>query len=156
MPTPLNIYVKRLLKIVSEMQHDYPSKKFTLDGRLVGDIGEILAEQLYDLKLFEGLEKTHDAESHGKLVQIKTTMKKALTIGEKPDYFLGLRVDENGEVEEIFNGPGSMVWNLVKNRKRPKTFLHSISISRLRELNKTVPSDKRIKRRPVQYTKEGM
>ena len=147
MSTPLSVYVKRLLKIVAEMQHDYPSKRFTLDGRLVGDIGEILAEQLYDIKLFDGQEKRHDAESNGKLVQIKTTMKNALTIGEEPEYFLGLRVDENGDVEEIFNGPGWMVWELVKNRRRPKTFLHALSLTRLREMNKIVSNEDRIPKR---------
>jgi hypothetical protein len=45
-----------LLKIVKKMQNDYPKKKFTLDGRLVGDIGEILAAEKYDFKLYD--EKT--------------------------------------------------------------------------------------------------
>lgn len=147
MATPIRNYVKELLSIVAKMQVDYPSKKFTLDGRLVGDIGEILAEQQYDLKLLEGLQKTHDAESHGKLIQIKTTMKDSLGLGDIPDYYLGLRVDENGNVEEIFNGPGSMVWELVKNRKRPKNYLHSISISRLRKLNNEVSESDRILKR---------
>lgn len=31
-----------LLEIVNKLQQKYPKRKFTLDGRLVGDIGEIL------------------------------------------------------------------------------------------------------------------
>ncbi len=147
MATPINIYVKKLIKIVSEMQEDYSHKKFTLDGRLVGDIGEILAEQLYDLKLLDGLQKAHDAESNGRLVQIKTTMKNTLGFGDIPDYYLGLRVDENGDVEEIFNGPGSLVWELVKNRKRPKNYLYSINLSSLRKLNTKVETKDRINKK---------
>lgn len=140
-------YVKELLKIVNSLQSDYPKKKFTLDGRLVGDIGEILAEQIYDLKLLDGQQKDYDAESNGRLIQIKTTMKNTLTIGESPEYYLGLRVDDEGNVEEIFNGPGGLVWDLVKERKRPRTFLHSISVSTLRKLNKSVEDKDRIKKR---------
>ena len=33
--------VKDMLKIVEALQCAYPKKKFTLDGRLVGDLGEI-------------------------------------------------------------------------------------------------------------------
>jgi len=41
--------VKDLLKIVKALQGAYPKKNFTLDGRLVGDLGEILVEEDYDL-----------------------------------------------------------------------------------------------------------
>jgi hypothetical protein len=58
---PIKDYVKELLGVVASMQRDYPKKKFTLDGRLVGDIGEILAEQIYDLELLEGQHPKHDA-----------------------------------------------------------------------------------------------
>ena len=129
------------------MQHDYPSKKFTLDGRLVGDIGEILAEQLYDLKLFAGQKKTHDAESNGRLVQIKTTMKTALTFGKEPEFYLGLRIDESGEIEEIYNGPGHMISEMIKDNKRSEESLYPIPISRLKQLNRQVIDQDRIKRR---------
>ena len=129
------------------MQIDYPKKKFTLDGRLVGDIGEILAEQLYDLILLDGLQEKYDAVSDGKLVQIKTTMKNTLGFGDIPDYYLGLKVDENGKVEEIYNGPGLMIWNIIKRKKRPKNYFFSINISRLKKLNSSVSKKDKIKRR---------
>src|SRR4051794_31527908 len=69
--------VKQMLVIVEQLCAVYPKKKFTLDGRLVGDIGEVLVEDAYDLKLYEDVKKHHDAEcSDGRLVQIKATMKK--------------------------------------------------------------------------------
>ena len=150
MTTPIKSYVKELLAVVRRMQADYPKKKFTLDGRLVGDIGEILAEQIYDLNLLEGIQKKHDAISHGRRVQIKTTMKGALTFGDIPDYYLGLKVDENGAVREIFNGPGKVVKEAIQHRKRPKNFLYSISLSRLEKLNARVSKEDRIPRRLIQ------
>ncbi|MGV2842200.1 DUF6998 domain-containing protein, partial [Vibrio cyclitrophicus] len=41
-----------MLKIVEALQKQYSQKKFTLDGRLVGDLGEILVEKDYDLELY--------------------------------------------------------------------------------------------------------
>lgn len=32
--------VKGMLQIVAQLQDTYPKKKFTLDGRLVGDLGK--------------------------------------------------------------------------------------------------------------------
>jgi hypothetical protein len=131
------------------MHHDYPKKKFTLDGRLVGDIGEILAEELYDLDLLEGMQRLHDACSKGKMVQIKTTMKSTLGFGDIPDFYLGLKVDQKGKVEEIFNGPGSVIWDAIKHRKRPKSYLLSIDINNLKKLNKLVSDKDKIQRRSI-------
>ena len=58
--------VRRMLDIVEELQDSYPKKKFTLDGRLVGDFGEILVEAAYEVELFEGLQKHHDGRTPDK------------------------------------------------------------------------------------------
>ena len=82
MKKPIKSYVKQLVKIVTQMQKNYPEKKFTLDGWLVGDIGEILAAEKYLIELNEGLTKHHDAmctEGTRRKVQIKSTMKDFLT-----------------------------------------------------------------------------
>ncbi|WP_350298556.1 DUF6998 domain-containing protein [Pseudomonas putida] len=55
----------------SQLQSAYPGKAFTLDGRLVGDIGEVVASLAYKLTLNEGLTKHHDAVcDEGRNVQI--------------------------------------------------------------------------------------
>ena len=54
--------LKELHKIVKELNGQYPHKKFTLDGRLVGDIGEVIAEELYQIKLYNKVEPDYDAE----------------------------------------------------------------------------------------------
>jgi hypothetical protein len=142
------------LKIVKALQGAYPKKNFTLDGRLVGDLGEILVEEDYDLELYEGLEKHHDAETpDGRKVQIKTTMKDSLTfpVDHIPDYYIGIKLHSDGSYDEIFNGPGEIAWEAVKNRKPTKTNLHSVTLSALRKLNTKVPDGDRI---PKKFNKK--
>lgn len=139
--------VKDMLQIVKALQGAYPKKKFTLDGRLVGDLGEILVEEDYDLELYEGLEKHHDGETtDGRRVQIKTTMKDSLTfpVDHIPHYYIGIKVHSDGTYDEIFNGPGAIAWEAVKNRQPTKTNLHSITLSALRKLNEAVADGDRI------------
>jgi len=139
-----------MLEIVEALQETYPKKKFTLDGRLVGDLGEILVEGDYELKLYEGLEKHHDGETpDGRRVQIKTTMKKSLTfpVDHIPQFYIGIKVHSDGTYREIFNGPGVIAWEAVKNRKPTKTNLHSVTLSALQKLSKTVNDKDRIVKR---------
>jgi len=139
--------VKQLLDIVRALQKAYPKKRFTLDGRLVGDIGEVLVEGAYDIKLFEDLQKHHDARaSDGRLVQVKATMQLSLTFpaDHVPDYYLGIQVYQDGTFTEVFNGPGAVAWEAVRNRKPTKNNLHSVSVATLEALNKTVKPDDRI------------
>ncbi len=57
------VAIEELLSIVKRLHNSYPGKKFTLDGRLVGDLGEVLVAENYDLTLHKGLRKHHDAEA---------------------------------------------------------------------------------------------
>ncbi len=143
---------KQMLAIVHALQRSHPKKKFTLDGRLVGDLGEALVEEAYDVELFEGLQKHHDGETlDGRKVQIKATMKKSLTFpgDHTPDYYLGIKIHDDGTFTEIFNGPGEIAHQAVMNRKRPKTNLHSVGIGILEQLNQSVMDIDRIPRRGI-------
>jgi|SRR6056297_2837280 len=143
--------IEKLLTIVAELQEEYKhtDKQFTLDGRLVGDIGEALCSEFYDIQLLPGLEKHYDAKtSDGLKVQIKTTMKDSLTFpaDNVPDHYLGVKVHNDGELEEIFNGPGKLIKEQALNNRTtiPKNHLYSISIKKLKAINETVPDSKRI------------
>ena len=143
--------IKQLLKIVQELREIYPKKRFTLDGRLVGDLGEVLAEQQYDLQVFKGIKKHHDARtSDGRFVQIKATMQKKLTfpVDHIPDYYLGIQIHVDGTISEVFNGPGRIAWEAISSRNPPKTNLHSVLISTLKRLNSRVREEDRILTRP--------
>ena len=142
--------IKQLLEIVEQLHIAHPKKKFTLDGRLIGDLGETIVEGAYDVEIFEKLEKHHDGEtSDGRRVQIKATMKKNLTFpaSHVPDYYLGIKIHRDGTFSEIFNGPGDIAAQAVKGRQQPKTNLHGISITALKKLNELVGEKDRIPRR---------
>ena len=142
--------LKQLLQITKQLHNEYPKRRFTLDGRLVGDLGEVLAEVEYDIELYDGLQKHHDAKaSDGRQVQIKATMKDSLTfpVDHVPDYYLGIKIEHDGTLTEIFNGPGSVASEAVKNRQPTKTNLHSVHINTLKRLNEEVHSGDKIPRR---------
>jgi hypothetical protein len=142
--------VRQMLAIVEQLCATYPKKQFTLDGRLVGDIGEVLVESAYDLDLFADIKKHHDGQCpDGRLVQIKATMKESLTFpaDHVPDYYLGIKLHANGTFDEIFNGPGAIAKQAIDGRKVPKTNLYSVTIGKLRRLSAQVPPDQQIPRR---------
>ncbi len=124
--------------------------KFTIDGRLVGDIGELVAAREFKIKLDEVSRPRYDAQTEvdpGDTpvnVQIKAGFKESLTFGRTPDLYIGLRLSEDGAHEVIFNGPGSIIAEEIKGRKGFDEKLLSVPMSKLRELNKTVPEDQRI------------
>jgi len=147
MPITIPEAIRQLLGIVDQLQITYPKKKFTLDGRLVGDIGEILVEANYDVKLFEEIQHRHDGTTtDGRLVQIKATMKDSLTFpaDHVPQYYLGIKISSNGTFTEVFNGPGFIVREAIEHRKKPKTNLHSIRISTLVRLMRKVSAGDRV------------
>jgi len=77
-------------------------------------------------------------KSDGRNVQIKATFKDSLTFGTIPDYYLGFKLNEDGQFEEIFNGPGKLIYEHFRNRKDLGTKLLSLPTAKLRELSRTV------------------
>lgn len=64
--------ITELFAITKELEELYPGRKFTIDGHLVGSIGEVLVADKFNLTLLPNSTKTHDAkESEGRYYQIK-------------------------------------------------------------------------------------
>ena len=150
MPMKIDEALSKLLAIVNELQASYPPKAFTLDGRLLGDIGEVLASEVYDVELFRTIQPHHDGiTSNKRKVQIKATMKDMLSFpaDHVPDYYLGIKIDPNGAIETIYNGPGSIIAKKVCKPIVPKHNFYNVSLKTLRELDKTVADQDRIPKR---------
>jgi len=65
---------------IERLKESFPNRAFTIDGRLVGDVGEVIAALEYDVILHEVSRATHDATTpDGRNVQIKATFKESLT-----------------------------------------------------------------------------
>jgi hypothetical protein len=144
--------IPKLWALVDKLSQEYPNKSFALDGRLVGDIGEIIAQENYQIRLFEGQVYKYDGvDKKNRNVQIKTTFKDSLNIPCKkekvPDYYLGLKINHDGSFEEVFNGPGIKIWEIVKGRKDTSIGSHSVSINTLKKLNQKVRIKDKISRK---------
>jgi len=130
------------------LKSQFPTKAFTIDGRLVGDIGEIITSLEYDLTLYKAQAATHDGEtSDGRKVQVKATFKDKLTMTAIPELYLGLQLSEDGTYREIFNGPGSVIAKQFSHRKGLGKKQLSFSVATLAQLSKTVDSRQRVQKR---------
>ncbi|MFH1087586.1 MAG: hypothetical protein V1737_03255 [Chloroflexota bacterium] len=142
-----------IVAAIAKLHQTFPHKHFAIDGRLVGDIGEIIAELYYDVDLYGVQRPLHDGESSvsdgAKKVQVKATFKESLTFKGKPDYYLGLKLFKNGHHEEIFNGPGRIIYRHFRHRAGIGEKQLSFPIDELRILSKAIPQSDRIKRRPL-------
>ena len=110
--------VQHLLHIVHSLEQTFKGRHFTLDGHLVGSIGEVLASYHYGIRLYEASTAIHDGEVlDGRKVQIKMTQGDTIVISEQPDYLIALYMDrKTGEVQEIYNGPGEILFRCYAER----------------------------------------
>ena len=134
--------IRKLLTIVDELEQRFPGRKFTLDGHLLGSIGEVLAEYYYGIRLYPNNTKTHDGEVEGKKVQIKVTQGSSVDINDIPDFLLVLYLSRReGEVYEVYNG--SCEW--LKSCRRTKNGWFNRSLKKLSQLNYQVDDNERIR-----------
>jgi hypothetical protein len=102
--------VPELYEIVHRLETQFAEfdRKFTLDGHLVGSIGEVIAAQSYELRLVPSGTKGHDALDllHRKTIEIKTTQRSSVELREtRVDHLIVLKLRADGSAEEVFNGP---------------------------------------------------
>lgn len=139
--------IKTIYSVVNELEEmfarDGKKRHFTPDGHMVGSIGEVLAAYHYGIELFDASYEKHDGTVSGRDVQIKATQRSTVAISSAPDYLLVLKISQEGVAEEVYSGPGNLVWNLVREKPRPKNGQYQIRLSRLKTLMESVaPSDR--------------
>ena len=140
-------YIKQLYKTVAELERMFPGRHFTPDGHMVGSIGECLVADAYGLDLMVASNKNYDAVSiDGKKVEIKATQAKSVAFRSEPEHTIVIRIRTDGTVEEIYNGPNSLVWRQFAWKQLPSNGQYQISISKLRVLSQAVDEYKKISR----------
>jgi hypothetical protein len=128
--------ITKLYALVDELEHLFPERKFTLDGHLVGSIGEIAAKYFYDLNLLPMPNRNLDAntrEATPRTVQIKLTAGKAVAFADyedHPDLLVVLRIDRRTGFEEVYNGPFPKV--LFTSKAVSKRKVRAVSVQQLR------------------------
>lgn len=141
----LRVLIENLYSIVSELETMFPGRHFTPDGHMVGSIGECLVADAYDLELMPASNRGYDALSKsGKQVEIKATQSSTVAFRSKPEHTIAIKILLNGTFEEIYNGPGEIVWQQFEGRKTPSNGQFQISLSKLKKLNDEVPKAQRI------------
>lgn len=128
--------------VVKELEDEFvdEERKFTLDGHLVGSIGEVVAAYAFGLKLYRPGIETHDAETDdGKRVQVKLTGGiRGILLSSKPDYLIVLQLRDY-KFTVVYNGPGAPVWGRCGGDTTVRGN-HPIGLGALRSLQPTVPS----------------
>lgn len=125
--------ITELFAITRELEELYPGRKFTIDGHLVGSIGEVLVADKFNLTLLPNSTKTHDAkDSEGRYYQIKATQTDKISLSSEPDFLIVIKLYPDGTWNVIYNGPGKPVWEnsgkMQKNGQRP------ITLSKIKKL----------------------
>jgi hypothetical protein len=137
--------LRELYRIVGRLETLFPGRRFTLDGHLVGSIGEVLAAYAYGLELLPPSTETHDAQAEdGRLIQIKATQRTSVGLRSAPEYLLVLKILPGGDWQEIYNGPGRIAWQNAG--KMQKNGQRSITVGKLAQLMDTVTGTERIPR----------
>jgi hypothetical protein len=134
---------------IEMLKKTYSNKRqFTIDGRLVGDIGEVIAERDYDLELDKSSKAKHDGTTpKGLRVQIKATFQSSLTFKGEEGLYLGLKLHRDGSYEEIFNGPAKLISQHFSGRDGINKKLLSFPIKKLVEIQKKVKKGEKVQRR---------
>lgn len=124
--------VARIYRAVRDLERDYPQRKFTPDGHLVGSIGEVVAAEALKLTLYAMGRPGHDAFDQNGDVQIKMTAGRSVAMHATSDRLVVLRVVSPEEAEIVYDGPGQPAWDqagkLGKNGQRV------ISLTKLRAM----------------------
>lgn len=140
--------IQNIYTAVDELKRAFPGRKFTLDGKIVGDIGEAIAAISCQIYLDEKSRNDwdgwwRDINGNRKEVQIRATQCDTTYLKKPPGNgtLLIFKIDRQkmGEYNMVYNGDIMLVWNTVKHQKSKEK---TISLVNLRKLQKDVfPND---------------
>ncbi len=112
---------------------------------MVGSLGECLVADAYALDLKTASNKGFDAVTKdGREVEIKATQSRTVAFRCEPQHTIIIKINPDGTFDDVYNGPGSLVWDLFKGKKMPSNGQFQVSLTKLHQLNKLVPDAERI------------
>jgi hypothetical protein len=127
--------VAEIYQAVAELEGEFPGRKFTPDGHLVGSIGEVIAARALGLELHRASFAGHDAQDdQGRNVQIKLTGGKGVSMYSNCDRLVVLRIVSPEEAEIVYDGDGDPAWNAAG--KQQKNGQRRVTLSALRRIAK--------------------
>jgi len=139
--------IKQLYSTVNELESMFEGRHFTPDGHMVGSIGECLVADAYDLELMTASNKGYDAVSScGKKVEIKATQAKSAAFRSEPEHAIVIKILPDGTFEEVYNGPGKLVWGQFEDKPLPSNGQYQISLKKLKALSQMVVASELLER----------
>lgn len=139
----VRVLIDQIYRSTDALEGMFPGRKFTLDGHLVGSVGEVAASYMFDLDLKPASTKGHDAQTRdGRRVEIKLTQGKGISIRHEPELLLVLCRPKGESISVVYNGPGSEAWHaagqMQKNGARP------IGLTKLAALDAKIRPEQRL------------
>ena len=109
--TALKAGLRQLLEAQASLRAAFPERRFTLDGNLIGDIGEAAAQIEFDFTpARRGMKRVdgHGFRVSGERVeaQVKLTQGDAIRIRYRARQLLVYHLSDAGSLELVYNGPG--------------------------------------------------
>jgi hypothetical protein len=125
--------VADIYRAVAELERSYPGRHFTLDGHLVGSIGEVIAREAFGFELSPAGRQGHDAicKKRGH-VQIKITAGNSIALRGPCENLLVLRI---------------ALWEKAGGGRTAANGQRRLSLSKLKELTAAIAA--RGPRRPA-------
>ncbi|HEX4054169.1 MAG TPA: hypothetical protein VHX86_07885 [Tepidisphaeraceae bacterium] len=136
--------ITEMYQLIDELETMFEGRHFTPDGHTIGSIGEAIAAYYYGVTLLSASTKGRDARILERSVEIKATQGKSIALRHKPECLLVLKLNRDGTWDEVYNGPGDRVWELVGDKPLPKNGQYQVRCNKLRELMKNVPINQQL------------
>ncbi|NOX41137.1 MAG: hypothetical protein GXP05_11680 [Alphaproteobacteria bacterium] len=142
LPSEVSLLVNARNKLRKRYQAN--GLRFTLDGKLVGDIGEALAVTLYGITLSPGNSKGIDGKIGGRTVQVKTTGTARgpvfRNIQEHADILLFFDLDfESGRGKTVYNGLEAPVLKLIRRPWNGQRMVSRLQLAKLKDGEAILP-----------------
>lgn len=102
---------------------DHGARDFSLDGRLVGDLGELVAAMIAPIILTEGAGPKYDGhlkDNPEQKVQVRCSLRDdsiAIKHGEGHFIAIQLKEDNGGQYRVVYDGPALKPWIYVNSKK---------------------------------------
>jgi uncharacterized protein DUF6998 len=124
--------VAKLYEAVEELEKEF-NRPFTIDGHLMGSIGEVLARQVFGLILHDPSHQGHDGRCNTRgEVEIKITARNSVAFRGDCNHLIVFKVLNHEEAELIYDGLGEPA--MIHAGKQGSNGQRRIALSRLRSL----------------------
>ena len=141
--------VRELVIVRNKMRDHYAEydRTFTLDGNLIGDLGEVIAADIFGIKLIPRNGTGIDGHSPtGRSVQIKASGTRGAPawrcVDIRADHLLFFHLDLEACIADlIFNGPENLV---TSSLNPPWVGQKKVSLSKIRKANASVIEEERL------------